>query len=197
MKRSDIISILILGEIVAIFLILVLRNLGYFFNWIWFLLIALPICALIALALSYFIAKRIKVVFQFAKFVAVGLANTAVDFGILNILILISGIAGCLAYSIFKGISFIIATAHSYVWNKFWTFRKAETKEAGKEALQFFVVSLIGLAINVSVASIVVNLIGPQWDISLKLWANVGAACGSAIGLIWNFLGYKFIVFKK
>jgi len=197
MKKRDIISILIIGEIVAVFLILVLRNLGYFFNWIWFSLIILPILALIALALAYLISKKIKFVFQFAKFVAVGFANTAVDFGVLNILMLISGVIGGLTYSIFKGISFMTATAHSFIWNKFWTFERAETKKTGKEALQFFVVSLVGLVINVVVASLVVNTIGPRWDISLKLWANIGAACGSVSGLLWNFLGYKFIVFKK
>ena len=197
MKRSDIISILVLGEIVAVFLIVVLKNLGYFFNLLWLLLVVLPILALIAVYITHLIGKKIRVVFQFGKFVTVGLANTAVDFGILNILMFISGIAGGIAYSLFKGISFIIATIHSYFWNKFWTFDKDEMKEAGKEFLQFFVVSLIGLAINVGIASLIVIVLGPQWEVSAKIWANIGAACGSVSGLAWNFLGYKFIVFKK
>jgi len=197
MKRSDIISILVLGEIVAIFLIFVLKNLGYFPNFIWLLLFVLPVLAFIALLIVYLIGKKIPVVFQFGKFASVGFANTAVDFGALNLLILISGIAGGIGYSIFKGISFIMATIHSYFWNKFWTFKKRKMEKAEKEFFQFFVVSLIGLGINVGIASLVVVVIAPQWGIVPKIWANIGAACGSAIGLIWNFLGYKFIVFKK
>lgn len=197
LKRSDIISILVLGEIVAVFLIFVLKNLGYFLNLLWLLLVVLPILALFALIIAHLMGKKFPLVFQFGKFVSVGFANTAVDFGVLNLLMLLSGAASGILYSIFKAISFMVATVHSYFWNKFWTFRKKEIKEAGKEFLQFFVVSLIGLAINVGVASLVVILIGPQWGISLKIWANIGAACGSAMGLIWNFLGYKFIVFKK
>ncbi len=197
MKKSDAIAVLILGEIVAIFLIFVLKNLGYFSNYLWLLLIVLPILALILLVVLYFIGKKIPVAFQFGKFISVGLANTAVDFGVLNFLIFLSGSVSGIIYSVFKGISFVTASTHSYFWNKFWTFRKKETVVVGKEFLQFFVVSLIGLAINVGIASLVVNLIGPQWGISLKLWANIGAAVGSVVGLAWNFLGYKFIVFKQ
>lgn len=197
MKRSDIISILVLGEIVAVFLIFVLRNLGYFPEFIWSLLVIVPILALIALLIIYLIGKKIPVIFQFGKFASVGFANTAVDFGILNLLIFISGIAGGIGYSVFKGISFIMATIHSYFWNKFWTFKKKEMEKAEREFLQFFVVSLIGLGINVGIASLVVIGLGPQWGLASKIWANIGAACGSAVGLIWNFLGYKFIVFKK
>jgi putative flippase GtrA len=197
MRKSDILAVLILGEIVAIFLIFVLKNLGYFFNYFWLLVIVLPILALIILFVLHVAAKKIPVAFQFGKFVSVGLANTAVDFGVLNILIFLTGIMFGIYYAIFKGISFIAASTHSYLWNKFWTFQKKEAGEVGKEIVQFFVVSVIGLAINVGTASLIVNLIGPHWGVSLKIWANVGAAIGSIIGLAWNFLGYKFIVFKK
>ncbi len=197
MRKSDILAVLILGEIVAIFLIFVLKNLGYFFNYLWLLLIVLPILALIAIFILYVLGKKIPVAFQFGKFVSVGLANTAVDFGVLNLLIFLTGMTFGIYYAVFKGISFIIASTHSYLWNKFWTFQKKEAGQVGKELSQFFAVSLIGLAINVGIASLIVNLIGPQWGVSLKIWANVGAAVGSIVGLAWNFLGYKFIVFKK
>ncbi len=197
MKRSDIISALVIGEIVAVFLIFVLKNLGYFFNSLWLSLVVLPILALLALYITYLLGRKFPAIFQFGKFASVGLANFGVDLGILNILMLISGTAGGVAYSFFKGISFIVATIHSYFWNKFWTFRKTETKEMGKESLQFFVVSLIGLVINVGVASLVVNLIGVQWGLSAAIWGSLGAVAGSISGLAWNFLGYKFIVFKK
>lgn len=128
---------------------------------------------------------------QFAKFFLVGLLNTLIDLGSLNLLILVSGIGSGLWYSAFKGASFLIATANSYYWNKRWTF-KSNQKKFGK----FLVISAVGFVINVGVASFLVNLIGPQANLTIKVWANVGAITGSLIGLMWNFLGYKFIVFK-
>jgi len=197
MKRSDTISVLVLGEIIAIFLIFVLKNLGYFSNLLWLTLIILPLLALLAFFIAYFIGKKILVILQLAKFVVVGIANTAVDFGILNLLMLSANVVSGGLYSVFKGISFCAAVVHSYFWNKHWTFQKKQKEETGKEFLQFFVVSLIGLAINVSIASLIVNYISAPGAISAKIWANIGAAGGSIGGLTWNFLGYKFIVFKK
>jgi len=142
---------------------------------------------------------------QAIKFVLVGILNTLVDLAVLNILILASGISAGFGYSVFKGISFTVAVINSYFLNKFWTFKAGEgegrTKKPfgaaqGREFAQFFTVSLIGFGINVGVASLVVNAVGPQFGIAPKIWANIGAICATLVGMSWNFLGYKFIVFK-
>lgn len=133
---------------------------------------------------------------QAIKFVLVGILNTLVDLGVLNILILISGISSGLGYSLFKGVSFTAAVINSYFLNKFWTFKGLGAGKAKKEFAQFLIVSIIGFGINVGVASLVVNIIGPKFGIGDKLWANVGAICATLAAMSWNFLGYKFIVFK-
>ena len=134
---------------------------------------------------------------QAIKFILVGGLNTLIDLGILNVLIFITGIASGLGYSVFKGIYFTAAVINSYFLNKFWTFKAEGAKKGKKEFTQFFIVSLIGFGINVGVASFVVNIIGSQFGTGDKLWANVGAICATFAAMIWNFLGYKFIVFKK
>ena len=133
---------------------------------------------------------------QAIKFVLVGILNTLVDLAVLNMLIFVSGISAGFGYSAFKGISFTVAVINSYFLNKFWTFKVQKMEGAKKEFAQFFTVSLIGFGINVGVASLVVNAIGPQLGIAPKIWANIGAICATLVGMTWNFLGYKFIVFK-
>jgi len=66
------------------------------------------------------------------------------------------------------------------------------------------IVSIIGMIINVSVATLTITYlkdpINSIVNLSImtdQIWVNLSALCGTAIGLIWNFLGYKFIVFKK
>lgn len=134
---------------------------------------------------------------QAIKFILVGILNTLIDLGVLNLLIFASGISTGFAYSAFKGISFTAAVTNSYFLNKFWTFKSRGAGAAKKEFAQFFIVSFIGFGINVGIASLVVNVIGPQFGVGNKLWANVGAICATFAAMTWNFLGYKFIVFKK
>jgi putative flippase GtrA len=134
---------------------------------------------------------------QAIKFILVGILNTVIDLGILNVLILISGVSAGLGYSIFKGISFAAAVINSYFLNKFWTFQRGATGAPRKEFTQFFIASVIGFGINVSTASFVVNFIGPQLGVGANIWANVGAILATLTAMFWNFLAYKFIVFKK
>ena len=206
-KKTDVFSVLILGEIVAWFLFSVLKNLGLDTTasglvgagipLVFILGVAIPFAALGSLYLLFLINKRFSFMFQLGKFFAVGAANTAVDFGILNFLILISSVASGVAFPLFKAISFIVAVGHSYFWNKFWTFKSKEREKAPREFLQFFIVSIIGLFLNVGIASFFVNLMGPQFGVSEKLWANIGTAGATLLSMVWNFLGYKFIVFKE
>lgn len=197
MKKSDIIIALIIGELIALFSLSILKNLGIQIAWLyWVWPIIVPIGSLVGLFVAFFLGKKLLILWQAAKFVLVGMLNTFVDLGVLNILILITQISSGTVYSAFKGISFIVAVINSYFWNKFWTFKRKENVNPKKEFTQFFVVSLIGFGINVGVASLVVNMVGPQFGLSEKIWANIGAIVATFCGMTWNFLGYKFIVFK-
>lgn len=133
-----------------------------------------------------------RTVFQIVKFVVVGVSNTAIDFLVFNVLIFATGVATGNPVSVFKGVSFLVAVGNSYFWNKRWTFQSDK-----KVFIQFLVVSVIGFALNVGTASIVINGIGPQFGLPDQLWANVGAIVATLVVMTSNFLGYKFLVFKK
>ena len=198
MRKIDIFLALVCGEIIAWFFYGILKNLGVEIRFLSLILaISFPILALFGIWIAWFLGKKILWIFQAAKFLLIGALATLVDLGILNLLIWVSGIAAGLPYSIFKGISFIVATCSKYLGDKFWAFEKMERKGMGKEFSQFLAVTLIGLAINVGAASLIVNVAGPQFSLTEKLWANVGAISAAFVSAIWNFLGYKFIVFKK
>lgn len=219
MKRSDIIAALILGEIASWLIISVVKSLigPELYDKISTLLfvglpIAFPILCLVFLYIAFWIAKKIETIRQAAKFVLVGGLNTLVDWGVLSFLIfvfrdsfginsydvIISIFSVTLVYySLFKGVSFIVATTNSYVWNKLWTFKRKTTEKTGKEFLQFFVVSILGFLINVGIASAVFKFVSPVAGLGTDQWAIISAAVATAISMIWNFLGYKFIVFEK
>ena len=203
MKKSDILAALIIGEASAWLALAIFKNIRFSVPFWWAFPIFLPVLAIVGLWAACFMGRRFLIIFQAAKFILVGFLNTLVDLGALNLLILFSGLASGIFYSIFKGISFTIAVINSYYWNKFWTFRKSdkiektEIKNNGGELLQFLMVSVVGFGINVGVASFVVNYIGPQLGFGDKIWANVAAIIATLSAMVWNFFGYKFIVFRK
>lgn len=147
-----------------------------------------------ALFVASFIGKWVKVIYQFAKFAAVGTLNSFIDFGVVNLLIATTGYASGIYFSAFKAISFIFATTNSFFWNKFWTF-DSKGGNAAEQAVKFYVIAGVGLLVNVGAASFV-NGARPV-NASPNLWANFAVLCGIGVSFLWNFLGYKFLVFKK
>jgi len=196
MKKIDLILAGIIGFLDGIFGIFILKTAEVKLPYVWALPFALAILCFAGMIVAFWIGQKIFILFQAAKFFLVGTLNTFIDLGVLNIFILISGIASGVFYSVFKAISFLVATTNSYFWNKFWTFEKKE-KPDPKEFLKFLVVTVFGFLINVGVASFVVNVIGPQFGMGKKIWASIGAIVAAFFAFVWNFLGSKFIVFKK
>ena len=137
-----------------------------------------------------------KTINQFSKFIVIGLMNTAIDFAILNSLMWWTGIYSGASIILLNIVSFSIAVFNSYFWNKYWTFKDLDKVEA-KEFSQFILVTLIGLAINSSIVYGITTLVSPMFGISPELWANLAKVAATGFSLIWNFIGYKFVVFNR
>ena len=214
LKKSDIIAPIIIAEADAWLVLAILKaigfdlrdflgkvNLEFLFPPANFILITLPITLpLLALAFILIVSlfkEKLLAIYQLAKFMLVGTLNTFIDLGVLNFLMVLSGITSGWYFSLFKAISFSSAATNSYFWNKFWTFGKKETKVGVGEYSKFYVITGGGFLINVGIASLLVNVIGPQFGFSPTIWANIGAIIAVLCAFMWNFLGYKFIVFKK
>lgn len=133
---------------------------------------------------------------QGAKFIIVGFSNTFIDFGVLNLLMWIFNSYKGSSIIPFKTTSFIIANINSYLWNKYWTFKQKQKKHVAQEYGTFLVVSGVALGIHLLIVYFVTTFI-PPIIVGKELWANVANVIAVGIGFIWNFIGYKFIVFKK
>ena len=203
-NRSEFLKSIILGFISGVFLLIVLSSLKNDSEIASKLseyksLVVLFVCTCLVLWVCgvYLFASKWSTALQFGKFIAVGQSNAAIDIGVLNLLILFTDIDSGIHFSVFKGISFVFAVVNSFLWNKFWSFGSKEKDGMGRQFMKFIAVALIGLLINVSVASLVVNYIGPQWGLSTRVWANVGVLSSAVFNMIWDFYGFKVLVFKK
>lgn len=161
-------------------------------------LVFLLIFANIAIGIAGLIARKIPVMLQVAKFVAVGAFNTFLNWGIVNLLMWTTQIFSGALYTFYIAFAFIVANFVSFFWNRYWIFipEKVKAREsAKKDYVQFLIVSVIGLTIQTGISSAWVNLL--PTEMTAEIWANIGLVMGTAFSMIWNFLGYKFIVFRK
>jgi len=133
---------------------------------------------------------------QISKFVSVGFLNTGIDMGLFALITWIFGIYAGYGATLISVFSFLIANINSFFWNKFWVFREQGRKNAIKEYFKFLATSSVALGINALVVYIMTTLI-PPIIVGEQLWAYTAKALAIVISLGFNFLGYKFIVFKK
>lgn len=149
---------------------------------------------------------------QFVKFGIVGASSTAIDWGVHALLY--KGFGGAFvspvnawlsdlmpalysspdfdgAFTLFKAISFCIATLNGFYWNRRWTWRIRGKERRGTQLLRFFVVNVIGLCINTVVAS---QIHKPEGDTKNYLFA---LAAATFVTMFWNFSGHKFWTFRQ
>jgi putative flippase GtrA len=136
---------------------------------------------------------------QIIRFVVVGFINTGIDFGVLNLLMFLTGIYGGRWIILLNSISFTVAVINSYLWNKYWTFKKegSETGQIAREFSQFLAISIVGILLNSGIVYAITTLVSPLFGLSSALWANFAKVLATVVSMVWNFAGYKFFVFKK
>jgi len=126
------------------------------------------------------------------RFIAVGVLNTAVDFGVFNLLLLAFKVQPVLASIISTTIAMIV----SFLLNRSFVFKRGGTF-SGREALEFFAVTIAGLWV---VQSLVISQVGGLLHGMLftsEVWASDDIAKVIAIGAstVWNYLWYSRLVF--
>ncbi len=145
-------------------------------------------------------ADRIKrLIKQFSKFFIVGIANTAIDFAVLNAEMFVTGITSGSSLIFFNIVSFSVAVINSYFMNKYWTFedKRPDGEKTAVKFSQFIGVSLVGISINSAIVFAFATFVSPIMGLSPQIWVNIGKLLATGISLIWNFVGYKLWVFKR
>ncbi len=204
LKKRDVIASLVAGEITSWFIIFIIKNphieelrgLASIEGLIWALPVVFPIIFFLGIVTAAILGRIARVFYQIIRFGEVGVLNTIMDFGILNLLIWLTGITSGLAIIPLNIFSFLTATVNSYFWNKSWTFEK-QGGSTSKEFSQFLVISMIGLGINTAIIYMGTTLVSPLFGLSSGAWANIMKVFATMFSMVWNFFGYKFIVFKK
>lgn len=126
---------------------------------------------------------------RFLRFSVVGTVGAVVDFGILNLLILLCGLAKVWANTC----SFSAAVCSNFLWNRLWTYPETRGDPILRQLTQFALVNVIGLGINQGIF------------LSLDRWAfggwgplgyNLAKVIATGIVLFWNFGVNRFWTYR-
>lgn len=197
MSKIDYSIAALIGFLAGIFFIptavnLGIRNVGFLLGVPW----VLAPLFVFGLWVGEVASRRFAFFRQFSKFVAVGFLNTAIDFGVLNLLSAATGITAGLIIGGVNVPGFIVAATNSYFWNKFWVFAKVDGNGLFADFPKFFAVVLTGAVLNGSLIA-VGTIIAPAF-IGLRptVVLNLVKAIATGVTFLWNFLGLKLFVFR-
>lgn len=140
---------------------------------------------------------------RFLKFSVVGIVGAVVDFGTFNLL---SNVVGLWSIPS-TAISFTVAVTSNFIWNYFWTYSDSRSKPLGRQATQFAIVNLIGLAIRTPIFAFTEKPFIEISERTLNSWpktfppgsesfiplesvvigGNIALALAVIVVLFWNF----------
>jgi putative flippase GtrA len=134
---------------------------------------------------------------RFIKFSVVGFIGTIVDFGVMNLLVTVFS-----ASLVFAGtVSFITAVISNFLWNRYWTYPDSRSKTFLKQLTEFFIVSIVGLAIRIPTLAVLEPVVYGfisklPFDIPLfpvKFLAdNITLALSIILVMFWNFFVNRY-----
>lgn len=198
--REDLKLALLIGFFASLVWVPVLRSVSvYFRDQIWLLMLIIPFMFAFSLYVSGTLFRRMKSLYPFIKYSAVGFFSAGIDFAVFNLLIYATGIERGAEITLFKAASFACGMLNSYNWNRVWTFRMGKPGRGPWHSRRFFrytVITMFGFAINVGLTSLVANLVSPPFGITQVIWDNLAAVAGTCGSMIWDFNGYKLMVFR-
>jgi putative flippase GtrA len=131
---------------------------------------------------------------QFARFGTVGLVGLVVDIAVFNLLRVTVLDPDVVAQGpvIAKVISTTVAIAVNWVGSRYWSFRLTRRRPAGRESVEFAVVSIGGLLIAVACLVVSREVLGFTSLLADNIASNV---VGLVLGSLFRFALYRWWVF--
>ena len=199
MRKKDIFISAVAGFFLGLLLLSIAYNLKIYFPYQGLLLIVgVPIIWVAGITISQILARYIPFFEQLGKFVAVGVLNTALDFSVLNAVSRLTGITAGVVVGWVNIPGFIVAVINGYLWQRLWVFpRQNIERNIFIDFPKFLGVTLVGLLLNSGLIILVTTWIARPSGISSEIWLNIAKVIATAFTLVWNFVGYKFVVFRK
>jgi len=128
-----------------------------------------------------------RLVHEFAKFAVVGTAGLFVTNGVYDLLYLHLGVGPVVSTTI----ATLVASAGTYLGNRYWSFRARQRTRVAREVIIFAVLNGIGLLIQDATVAVNYYLLGLGHN---KLAAFLALNLGIALATLFRFWSYRVFV---
>lgn len=118
----------------------------------------------------------------------------------LGIAILVAVVWGArfqFGFGYYLGALLVLAFGEVFLWKAFRVNLTAQIKPVQTELFLFLSVTVIGALINSGIVAGVTGRVAPLFGLNQELWTNLVKAGATAVSLVWNFVGYKLLVFRR
>ena len=124
---------------------------------------------------------------RFALFSIVGLSGAVVNLLVLTLLLWAKT-----PIRVAVAIAIVVAMFSNFALNRHFTFSYARRRPWGRQLLGFIAASMLGAVVNYATTLSVLRL-GPLTE----QFPQIAATCGIVAGMLLNYTGSRFIVFRK
>ena len=134
---------------------------------------------------------------QLVKFGIVGASSTAVNFTVLNLMLVVLHQTKYPSVTV----AFLVSVVNGYVWNRRWTFKAAPAKAVHTQFTQFLLVNTVGLGLDLLIIKLLSApleryLHFPNPHLTMVVATNLAQLVATGVAVFWNFFANRLWTFK-
>jgi putative flippase GtrA len=133
---------------------------------------------------------------RFSKFSIVGLSNSVVDIGVLNVFLWLQPTREVYLLVIYNGIALVLANLNSYAWNTLWTFRGRAEHDLRQISL-FALQVLVNIGVSSGLFWALIHPIIVYTEVSTYLAGNVAKILSVTVASTISFFIMRYVVFSR
>jgi len=136
-----------------------------------------------------------KLVVGYAKFSVVGLTNVVVDYGMLNLLLLLFPTRDHNYLVAYNLVAVLLANTNSYLWNTRWTFR-SRVRPDYRQKVMFAAQALLNVGVSSAVLWLAARYLFAYTALPPIIVGNLAKILSSVVATTVSFLILRSLVFR-
>ena len=133
---------------------------------------------------------------RFSKFSIVGLSNSVIDIGVLNLFLWLQPTREVYLLVLYNGIALVLANLNSYVWNTLWTFRSRAEHDL-RQILLFALQVLVNIGVSSGLFWALIHPIIVYTEVPTYLAGNVAKIISVTVASTISFFIMRYVVFSR